>query len=251
LQDPRHGDGFYEAWQLVFGTDFERRILLQKADEEQELDVDGQVTWHTGHVAATVWVRDNPNEMPQLRVLDPLLSPARVLTPEEWRSLQHAESASLAWGAVGEVPVLMVEYLPENAVTQLKRQMNIASTDPVDSNGLNQLLRASSPEIRTETMAKILNAPDKAPWHPRHWAAYSLTGELKEPSGLDVPDWREGRDDISQRRIETAVEHLQLFQAYHDMRSDYETDEAFLQEVKRRMLANNKKPKKVLINFDE
>lgn len=251
IVDPHHGEAFYKVWQLVFGTQFTRKILLEKDGAEVELDVDGTINWHTGYTAPTLWVRDNLADEPQLRVLDAALSPDRLLTPEEWRKLQNAEAAALLWGAVEENPLLMVEHLPENALLRLKRQMNIATTEPVDTEELTQLLRESSPEVLAEMEADVLEIPDKAAWHPRNWTGYSLSGGLQHPSGGAVPQLRAEQAESIQQRIEAALANLELIQAYHHLRGSFANDEEFLREVKRRMLENNKKPKHVVINFDD
>lgn len=245
LTDPHHGDAFYKAWQLAFGNEFAREIRLEKDGEELVLDVDGTIRWKAGHIAPTLWVRDNIVDEPQLRVLDPLLSPDKLVSPEEWRRLQNAEPAALVWAAVGEVPVLMVEHLTEEVLRRLKQHLNIAENEPADAAEINRLLKESSPEIRVGIEADALDIPDKAAWHPRNWNEYSLHEDAKQPS------WQAGQDDITQQRIEAALKNLELIQAYHNLRASYANDEEFLQDVKRRMLADNKKPKYVVINFDE
>lgn len=252
LTDPYHGEAFYEAWQLVMGTNkYPRTITLKKGDDELVMDVDGEIQWNVGHIAPTVWVRDSLDEPPQLRVIDPILSPERILTPQAWRSLQNAEPAAMVWGGLHEPPMLLVEYLSPEMLKRLKLRMNIPSSEKVDSAALNKLLRQSSPEVRTDIEAYVLDIEDKSPWHPRKWAGYSFAGDLLDGSGNALPGWSEGNSAANSRRLETAVANLELLQAYHELRESHANEEAFLRDVKDKMLDRNKDVKNVVIYFGE
>lgn len=225
IPDESHGDDFYKAWQLVFGTEYPRKILLLKGDGEVWLDVNGAVEWPR-HNATTVWVEGNP---PQLRVLDPVLSPKEPLTVEAWRQLLGGGETTLLWERAGEgVLDIRAEYLPEAALQRLKRYLHLASTDPVDIDATNQLLQELDPFTKAEIYAQILG--------------------FEPPVRLSA-FWQQDATAID-GRIYAALDGIELPRAYHDLRASFPSDEEFLQEVKRRMLANSKKPKQVQIMLD-
>lgn len=225
ITDESHGNEFFKVWQLVFGREYPRKILLLKGDEELWLDVDAEVEWPR-HSAATVWVEGNP---PQLRVLDPALSPRKPLSLEAWRELMGGGQITLLWEAAGSGALdIRAEYLPEAALQRLKRHLHLASTDPVEIEAANQLLRELDPFSKADIYAQILG--------------HELSVRLSPVWGEDA--------DAANNRIRAALNRIELLLAYHDMRAGFPTDEEFLQEVKRRMLANSKKPKQVQIALD-
>lgn len=246
LQDPAHGNAFGYAWQMVFGTEFPRTILLKGQEDEIKLDVDGEIRWDLGHIAPTVWVVDAAGQPPQLRVIDPVLSPSRSLTVTEWRKLQNAPDASIVWGALGEPPLLLAEYMPAEVVAQWRKMHNMGTADAVEPQQMDAVLRALPPETRAETQAQLLDIAEKSAWHPSHWQGYSFTGGQG-----DLHEWKPNRPDITDARLQAAVEKLKLLNAYSTMRAESESDEAFLEEVKARLLKRNKDPKEVIIYLDE
>ncbi|MCH2547863.1 MAG: hypothetical protein MK052_09690 [Alphaproteobacteria bacterium] len=251
IADRSHDKAFNRHWQITFGRAYARKIYLQQAGNEIVLDVDGTVQWQLGHTAPTVWVKDAHQSNPQLRVMDPILSPDQLLTIDQWRQLHNAESAAILWGRAGEAPVIMVEHLPPAMQKQLKLRFNVASAEQIDTDTINALLRKSSPEIRMQIHGDILNIEEKSSWYPRHWTGYSFTGDLENLNGNPLPQWRANRPDITQLRIEAALQNLEMLNAYAQLRAAYSSDEEMLQQVKQKMLAKNKNPGKVLISFDE
>lgn len=245
LADPAHGDSFSRAWQMVFGSEFPRSILLKGAESEVKLDVDGEIQWNIGHIAPTVWVVDRAGQAAQLRVLDPILSPARSLTVEEWHALQRAPDATLLWGALGEPPLVMGAYLPAAALAEWRKLNHLGSRDAVEPAQVDATLRAMPPETRAEIQAALLGIADKAPWHPRHWTGYSFAGGQ---GGL--AEWKPGRADITDARLRAAVQKLELLNAYDRMRAQAVDDEDFLESVKAQLLRRNKSPKEVIIYLD-
>lgn len=245
LPDATHGDAFQQAWHQVFGKDFRHTILLKGEEQELTLDVDGEIRWNIGHIAPTVWVVDKAGQKPVLRVLDPVLSPTRSLTLEEWRKLQNAPDAALAWGALGEPPMLMGEYLPDGALAEWRKLNGLAATDEVVPAQINTTLRALPPETRVQMQGDMLGIAEKAAWHPAHWTGYSFAGGQG-----DLPEWKPGRDDITEARLNAAVKKLALLDAYERMRAEFDTDLAFLEVVRTRLLKRNKKPEEVIIYFD-
>lgn len=252
VNDPNHGEAFYRAWQLTFGTDFARSILLSKNKETLKLDVDGDIRWNIGHIAPTIWVRDEASAEPQLRVFDPMLSSDQVLTPEQWRAAQNAQKAALVWGKIDEAPTLMVEHLPTEQMMMLKRENHQADNAEVDTEMLDHMLRNLPTDIRIQMEAKVLGIGDKAAWHPRNWDAYSFVGGLTTAGGGDaLPPFQKGNMQIAQARINAALANMELILAYDAMRKAQPDEEVFLQEVKTQLLKRKKKPEQVILYFDE
>lgn len=226
IVDESHGDTFYKAWQLVFGNEYPRKILLMKGDDELWLDVNAEVEWQR-HSAATVWIEGNP---PQLHVLDPVVSPDKPLTLDAWRELTGGSGTTVLWEAAGSGTLdIRAEYLPDAALQRLKRHLQLASTDAVEIEATNQMLRELDSYSKAEIYAQILGA---------------------EPPVRLSAVWT-GDAESADKRIHAALSRVELLLAYHEMRSSFPSDEEFLQEVKRRMLANSKKPKQVQIVLDD
>lgn len=243
LEDPYHGKAFSRAWQLVFGNAFPRRIELRGTQQTTVLDVDGTIRWNIGHIAPTLWVTDEQGGR-SLRVLDPVLSPDKLLSLDAWRILQKAEPAAIAWGALGEAPQVQVESLSGEMLERFRKVQHIPAHEPLDPAYWNAILADSPADMRADVYAEVLNIPRKAAWHPREWAGYSFAGD-------ELPDWRPNDTRLGQRRYAAAKERMALLRAYVEMREGFKNEEAFLESVREGMRKGGKDPKVVFIDFSE
>lgn len=242
LEDPAHGEAFNRGWQLVFGNTIKKEIELIYDDQRYLLDVDGTVQWNIGHIAPTLWVQGQHGR--ELRVLDPLLSPDALLTLEEWRARQHAQPAAIVWGALGDAPDILVEYLSGDMRERFLRAFKLQSFDTIEPEQLNATLRDIPPEMKAEIYAKTLDIEEDSAWHPLHWRGYSFAGD-------SLPDWDVQNEALMQQRYDAALRKLAPLRAYQQMREQYADDEAFLNAVRARMIAQDEDAKSVFIDFSE